>query len=262
MEQKEAARPHSINPFGDAYKDNDEAKNIFLQACGLVEYNDPNIRHVLLRWMNGEDEIGTRYNQIIHLTGHPGNRWNTGQGPLQLHRKAEHNLRSRKLQPRAAWPDFGTCKSCSFQTHIECKQLPDLDARLARSDGQQWPPFIGKVQSIRQRSPTEEACFWSRFERVRHHTTRVPLSSYYVSSVSCLPCSYPCQKKTDRVHFSKMFAVVKLSSCIILHLQTSSSWKNAHWILIQYLGRSIVTPNGCIINFHQTHFKFDCCLLR
>ena len=77
MEPKEAARPHStINPFGDAYKDNDEAKNIFLQAWGLEpEYNDPNTRHVLLRWMNGEDEIGTRYTQIIHLTGHPGNRW-------------------------------------------------------------------------------------------------------------------------------------------------------------------------------------------
>ena len=75
MEPKEAARPHSINPFGDAYKDNDEAKNIFLQAYGLEDYNYPNVRHVLLRWINGEDEIGTRYTQIIHLTGQNGHRW-------------------------------------------------------------------------------------------------------------------------------------------------------------------------------------------
>jgi hypothetical protein len=65
------ARRLALNPFGDQYPDNDETKEIFLQADDL-EISDPDDRHVLLHWLNGNDETG-RYTQIIHLTGGPGN---------------------------------------------------------------------------------------------------------------------------------------------------------------------------------------------
>jgi hypothetical protein len=67
------ARRLAVNPFGDQYPDNDETKEIFLQADGL-EISDPEDRHVLLHWVNGnDDETGSRYMQIVHLTGGPGN---------------------------------------------------------------------------------------------------------------------------------------------------------------------------------------------
>ena len=66
------ARRRAINPFGVKYPDNNEPKDIFLQADGL-EISDPDDRHVLLYWQNGNDEMGTRYTQIIHLTSGPGN---------------------------------------------------------------------------------------------------------------------------------------------------------------------------------------------
>jgi len=62
----------AINPYGDQYPDNNITKEIVLQADGLVADN-PNDRHVLLRWTNGTDLEGKRYTQIIHLTGGPGN---------------------------------------------------------------------------------------------------------------------------------------------------------------------------------------------
>jgi hypothetical protein len=65
------ARRLAVNPFGDQYPDNDDTKEIILQADGL-EISDPNDRHVLLHWLNGNDETG-RYTQIVHLTGGPGN---------------------------------------------------------------------------------------------------------------------------------------------------------------------------------------------
>lgn len=66
------ARRRAFNPFGDKYPDNDEIKEIFLEADGL-EMSDPDDRHVLLYWKNGNDETGNRYARIIHLTGGPGN---------------------------------------------------------------------------------------------------------------------------------------------------------------------------------------------
>jgi hypothetical protein len=66
------ARRRAFNPFGDKYPDNDEIKEIFLEADGL-EISDPDDRHVVLHWKNGNDETGNRYMQIIHLTGGPGN---------------------------------------------------------------------------------------------------------------------------------------------------------------------------------------------
>ena len=66
------ARRRAFNPFGDRYPDNDEMKEILIEADGL-EIIDPDDRHVLLRWQNGNDDRGNRYTQIIHLTGGPGN---------------------------------------------------------------------------------------------------------------------------------------------------------------------------------------------
>ncbi|KAI0628611.1 hypothetical protein C8Q77DRAFT_357703 [Trametes polyzona] len=53
-----------INPFGDLYPDDQTDKEIFLQE-------NPSDGHVLLRWMNGTDDVH-RYTQILHLTGQPG----------------------------------------------------------------------------------------------------------------------------------------------------------------------------------------------
>lgn len=66
-----AARRRAINPYGDKYPDDDSTKEIVLQAEGLTAEN-PDDRHVCLRWTNGlVDDL--RYTQIIHLTGGPGN---------------------------------------------------------------------------------------------------------------------------------------------------------------------------------------------
>ncbi|KAL4078994.1 hypothetical protein J3A83DRAFT_999959 [Scleroderma citrinum] len=66
------ARRLAIDPYGDQYPDDSTIKEIVLQADGLVAEN-PNDRHVLLRWTNRTDLEGKRYTQIIHLTGGPGN---------------------------------------------------------------------------------------------------------------------------------------------------------------------------------------------
>jgi Family of unknown function (DUF6540) len=67
------ARRRALNPFGTKYPDDDKTKEIFLQADGM-EIFDPDDRHVLLHWLNGNDDTaGTHYIQIIHLTGGPGN---------------------------------------------------------------------------------------------------------------------------------------------------------------------------------------------
>jgi hypothetical protein len=66
------ARRRAINPWGDQYPDDDSTKVIVLQADGL-EPENPEDRHVLLRWTNGIDEATRRFTQIIHLTGGPGN---------------------------------------------------------------------------------------------------------------------------------------------------------------------------------------------
>jgi len=68
------ARRLAVNPFGDKYPDDDKTKDIVLQADGDMKTSNPDDRHVLLRWLNGQDkETGTRYTQIIHLTGQAGN---------------------------------------------------------------------------------------------------------------------------------------------------------------------------------------------
>lgn len=65
------ARRRALNPYGNQYPDDDSTKEIVLQADGL-EAENPDDRHVLLRWTNAVAK-GFRYIQIIHLTGGPGN---------------------------------------------------------------------------------------------------------------------------------------------------------------------------------------------
>ena len=81
----------AINPFGDKYPDNNEPKEIFLQADGL-EISNPDDRHVLLYWQNGNDETGTRCTQVIHLTGGPGNyQFLSEQVKAQFYASSERN---------------------------------------------------------------------------------------------------------------------------------------------------------------------------
>ena len=85
------ARRRAFNPFGDRYPDNDETKEVFLEADGLG-ISESDDRHVLLHWRNGNDERGTRYVQIIHLTGGPGNyQFLPEQVKAQSHASLERN---------------------------------------------------------------------------------------------------------------------------------------------------------------------------
>jgi hypothetical protein len=56
-----------MNSVYDKYPDDDNTKEIYLQAARLT-YAGVGDRHVLLWWLNGVDVI-----QIIQLTGQPGN---------------------------------------------------------------------------------------------------------------------------------------------------------------------------------------------
>jgi len=67
-----SARRLAINPYGDAYPDDNSTKEVEVQADGLVAAN-PDDRHILLCWTNGADAEGRRYTQIGHLSGGPGN---------------------------------------------------------------------------------------------------------------------------------------------------------------------------------------------
>lgn len=64
------ARHH--NPHGNQYPDNDESKEVFLRAEGH-EHGGDGDRHVMIRWLNGVDNEGSLYTQLIQLTGGPGN---------------------------------------------------------------------------------------------------------------------------------------------------------------------------------------------
>ena len=65
MEPREAHR-RALNPFGHKYPDNDETKEIFLEADGL-EISDRDDRDVIFHWLNGNDnDTGTRYVRTIH----------------------------------------------------------------------------------------------------------------------------------------------------------------------------------------------------
>ncbi|KAH9986386.1 hypothetical protein BJV77DRAFT_951119 [Russula vinacea] len=93
------ARRRALNPFGNKYPDDDKTKEIFLQADGM-EIFDPDDRHVLLHWLNGNDDTaGTHYIQIIHLTGGPGNyqfhrEQVKAESQASLERNASYNLGS------------------------------------------------------------------------------------------------------------------------------------------------------------------------
>ncbi|KAH8087204.1 hypothetical protein BXZ70DRAFT_1011672 [Cristinia sonorae] len=68
-----ARRNLVINPFGDRYPDDDSAKLVMVQADGLEYAANGSDRHVLVYWLNGTDNHGERYMQLVHLTGGPGN---------------------------------------------------------------------------------------------------------------------------------------------------------------------------------------------
>ena len=90
-------RRRALNPFGTKYPDDDKTKEIFLQADGLDTF-DPDDRHVLLHWLNGNDDTTeTQYIQIIHLTGGPGNyqfhrEQVKAESQASLERNASYNL--------------------------------------------------------------------------------------------------------------------------------------------------------------------------
>jgi hypothetical protein len=110
------ARRLAVNPFGDQYPDNDETKEIFLQADGLG-ISDPDDRHVLLHWVNGnDDETGGRYTQIVHLTGGPGNYH---FHPEQVKKHSDDSLK----------------KNTSYNLGSYCRAQRDRIVKLAKAVG-------------------------------------------------------------------------------------------------------------------------------
>lgn len=59
------------NPYGDLYPDNNDNKQVFLQANGHEHAGDGD-RHVLIYWLNSKDNDKLRYAQLIQLSGGPG----------------------------------------------------------------------------------------------------------------------------------------------------------------------------------------------
>ena len=61
-----------VNPFGAKYPDDNAEKEVLLQAYGLDKAGEGADRHVLIYWINGENE-DTLFMQLVQLSGGIGN---------------------------------------------------------------------------------------------------------------------------------------------------------------------------------------------
>ena len=159
------ARRRAINPFGDRYPDNNEPKDIFLQADGL-ETSDPDDRHVLLYWQNGNDETGTRYTQVIHLTGGPGNylflsEQVKAQSRASLERNALYNFGSYSRAQRDRIVAIATAVGFNRKSRVNNCQtwMRDLLLEMVKVDLLPLEQFndVDKEVPLKKRVPEDAA---------------------------------------------------------------------------------------------------------